>query len=150
MLLERKQDLSIYYWLVDQFADAPFVTIEDGFPEQNLRIPSIVVEWDDIRVLPLELGNRRGLDFRMWVIDVFATNKSQRDEFAYRIKNALDTSIDVNDYDEGFPPDVTPSRLGGLIPKDIKIKPIKVHPELTKDLFWRAAITFVATYSTNT
>ncbi len=150
MLLERKQDLSIYYWLVDQFADAPFITINDGFPEANLVIPSIVVEWHDIRVLPLELGNRRGLDFRMWAIDVFASNKSQRDEYAYRIKNALDTSIDVFDYDEGFPPDVSPSRLGGLVPKDIKAKRIQVHPELVKDLFWRATVTFVANYSTNT
>ena len=147
MYLERKQDLSIYYWLVDLFSDVSFVTIEDGYPETELTIPTIAVEWSMIDLSPLELGNRSGLQRRVWFIEIFAENKSQRDDFGYRIMNAIEDNIPVYDYDEGFPPSVSPTQLGCLIPQRIKMEIIRVIPELVDKLYWRAVISFTAEYT---
>jgi len=56
MYLERKQDLSVYYWLVNLFSDAPFINIEDGYPETDFVIPTVAVEWSNISLFPLEMG----------------------------------------------------------------------------------------------
>jgi len=45
----------------------------------------------------------------------FAQTKAQRDEIGYRILDSLEQCIPVYDYDEGFPPDTTPTNLG--VPK---------------------------------
>jgi len=150
MYLERKQDLSIYYWLKDDiFSDAPFINIKDGFPTEGLSLPTVAVEGSDISIGPFELGNPYGIKYRIWDIDVFGENKSQRDEYAYRILNEVENKIPVYDYDEGFPPDVTPTKLGILIPERIKMEIIRVDPNLVSTLYWRATISFVAIYEQN-
>ena len=128
MELERKQDLSIYYWIKDTvFSDiSSFITIVDDFPEELLKLPTIAVDWIDIDVVPFELGNRMGRDWRIWSIDVFGKTKSQRDEYAYRVKNYLANAIPVYNYDEGFPPEVSPSQIGYISANRIKVKKIKV------------------------
>jgi len=147
MYLERKQDLSIYYWLKDDiFSDAPFIHITDGFPTRNLQLPSISVEGSDINIGPFELGNIYGIKYRIWDIDIFGENKSQRDEYGYRILNEVENKIPVYDYDEGFPPAVTPTKIGILIPDRIKMEIIRVDPNLVSDLYWRATVSFVAIY----
>lgn len=147
MYLERKQDLSIYYWLKDSiFVDAPFINIADGFPTQGLELPMVAVEGSDINIGPFELGNPYGIKYRIWDIDVFGENKSQRDEYGYRILNEVENKIPVYDYDEGFPPDVTPTQIGILIPERIKMEIIRVDPNLVSDLYWRATVSFVAIY----
>lgn len=147
MYIERKQDLSIFYWLKDDiFADAPFITIEDGFPIKGLSVPTVSVEGSDINIGPFELGNPHGIKYRIWDIDIFGENKSQRDEFGYRILNEVESKIPVYNYDEGFPPAVTPTKTGVLIPERIKMEIIRVDPYLVSDLYWRATISFVAIY----
>jgi hypothetical protein len=145
MYLERKEDLAILYWLKEKFIDTPFVNVVDGFPYENLTIPTISVEAKTVNVSPLELGNRQGILFRVWYIDVFAKNKTQRDEFAYKILHDLENTILVYDYDEGFPPDVIPSVIGGLIPENIRLEIVKVMPQLVEKMHYRAQISFVAT-----
>lgn len=147
MYLERKQDLSIYYWLKDDiFADAPFINIQDGFPATNLKIPTVSVEGNDIDIGPFELGNPYGIKFRVWDIDIFGANKSQRDEYGYRVLNEVENKIPVYDYDEGFPPAVTPTKIGILIPEQIKMEIIRVDPNLVSNMYWRATVSFVAIY----
>jgi hypothetical protein len=145
--IERKKDLSIYYWLVDLFSDATYVVINDGYPETGLEIPTVVVDWHNIKPLPYEMGNSNQMFHRLWAIDVYAINKSQRDDFGYRIIGALQNSIPVYDYDEGFPSDVSPTQLGNLLPENLQLIPIKIMPELVTKLYYRATVTFVAKYS---
>lgn len=144
MIRERKEDLSVYYWLKDLF---PTFTIVDGFPVENLKIPTISVEVDTIDSEPFELGNRHRQKFRVWYIDVFAATKSQRDEVAYKILEELENPIQVYDYDEGFPPSVSPSNIGGLIPQDIRLEIKRVLPELVDLLYYRSTVTFSAVYN---
>lgn len=141
MYIERKEDLSIYYWLVNKFASTPFVKIVDGFPVEEFSIPSISLEQDELENYPIQLGDRKGGSVRTWYIDVFAKNKSQRDEFAYKIYNDLKDGITVYDYDEGFD---NPSAIGHLDIEYRKIQIVRIEPELVTTLYYRATITILA------
>lgn len=144
IFLERLEDLSIYYFLVDTFSDVPFVTIVDGFPEGDLVIPTVSIEAGKIDVVEYELGNRDGLRVRRWYIDIYAVNKSQRDEFGYRLLDVLKDGIPVYNYNEGFPPSVTPARAGTLQILSKSYNPIRISADVVDKLYYRATISFVA------
>lgn len=146
MYLERKQDLSLIYFLKDLFSDVEHISILDAFPLGELSIPCIAVETDTIDTSEYQLGDFDRLEFRVWFVDIFAVNKSQRDEMGYRILNELKPGISVYDYDEGFPPEYEPTRIGRLIPDIIRLKNIKVVPEFVEKLYYRCTITFTANY----
>ena len=141
MYLERKEDLAIYYWLVTKFSSTPFVKIVDGFPDEDLAIPSISVEQDELENKPFQLGDRKGSSVRTWYIDVFAKNKSQRDEFAYKIYNDLMDGIPDYDIVNGSP---TANRIGHLDIEYRKIQIVRVDPELVTTLYYRATVTILA------
>lgn len=144
MYMERIEDLSVYYFLKDTFSDAPYITIQDGFPEGNLTIPTIAVEAGKIDVVLYELGNREGLRVRRWYIDIYAKNKSQRDEIGYRLLDVLKNPIPVYNYNEGFPPAISPSRVGSLTIESVSFNPIKVSADVVDKLYYRATVSFVA------
>jgi len=144
MYIERKQDMSVIAWLKVLFADAPFINIVDGFPNTELTLPVIAVETDTIETVPYELGNRQRLEIRNWYLDIFAMNKAQRDEFGYRIIQALENAIPVYDYDAGF---VNPPVIGSLLPDTIQMKIVRVLPELTEAMYYRSAVIFTSEYS---
>ena len=145
MELIRKQDLSLYYWLEDLLPS--FVTVVDGFPEGDLTLPTVSVEALPMEAVPYELG---GLDkdIRFWRIDVFANNKSQRDDFAYNVYKQLEGNVEVYDYDEGFPPTISPTQIGSMKCYDRKVAPIIVFEELVRKMYWRSAINFWTEYET--
>ena len=147
MHLLRKQDLSIYYFLRDDvFALYDFVNIEDGFPDKELELPTVSIEALDISPLIFELGNRVGRKDRFWTMDIFAQQKAQRDEFGYLIIDELENGIPVYDYDEGFPPDVSPTQLGALDVRDIRATPVIIFPDIQEKLYWRMSIAFSTIY----
>lgn len=147
MHILTKQDLSVYYYIEDTFSSIPSLTVTDEFPVQGLTIPTVSVENSKIRPRPWELGNLKQKEDRTWNIDIFAKNKTQRDELSYQITRALYSGIPVYDYDEGFPPDITPTRLGYLHPLHIEVTPVRVMPELVEKMYYRATVMFVAEYS---
>jgi len=148
MYLERKEDLSVYYFLKSAFADAPQINIEDGFPEGTLKLPTVSVEAGKIDVELFEMGNRDGLRVRRWYIDIYATNKSQRDEFGYRLLDRLKDPIPVYNYDEGFPPSVSPTREGALMVLSKSFIPIRISADVVDKLYYRATVSFVAENNT--
>ena len=154
MYIERKQDISIINLIEDTFkARGNFITVTDEFPTTELVIPSVSVENHAYWVKPLELGNRTGMDIRTWYIDIFANNKSQRDDFSYLIKNTLQQGIPVYDYDEGFPPDVSPTQIGAMDILQLEYSPIRVFPEtlnVNTNLYWRGQVKLVARYTLTT
>ncbi len=142
-----KKDRSVYYWLVDMFSTYPAINIVDGFPVENLVIPTVSIESKTLTPVPWEIGNRERSVIRVWFIDVFAANKNQRDELGYRIIDGLENSIPVYDYDEGFPPTVSPTRIGALITKEIRMDIIKIMPQLVEKMYYRCTISFVTEYN---
>lgn len=149
MYLERKKDQSIYYWLVSLFSDASFVTIQDEYNSAALTLPAVAIRTGVLNARPLELGNRVQENYRVWYIDIFAKNVSQRNDFAYRILDAVDTGIPVFDYDEGFPPTVSPTQIGAIVVLEKKHTPIDVITELPENMYWRGQITLFTEYSPN-
>lgn len=135
--------MSIYYWLESQVDSS--VNVEDEFPSGELTLPTVSITELDIRGSALELGGCEQ-DKLFWRIDIFAKNKAQRDYLKYQLYDELEANIEVNDYDEGFPPSVSPSRLGTLIVKDRRAKAVHVFKELVDKLYWRASITFTTYY----
>lgn len=140
MQLNRKQDLSIYYWLVDEVPTG--INVEDGFPVGKLELPTVSITSLDIRAKPFELGGC-DLDDMFWRIDTFAVNKAQRDELAYLIYKELEQGIPVYDYDLGF---AAPPQIGTLVVDKRVLKPIHVFEELVEKLYWRTGITFFTVY----
>lgn len=147
MYIERKQDLSFYYFVKGLFSDAPFVTVVDGFPEGEITFPTVSVDNQRIETYDFELGNKTRQQVRTWVIDIYALNKSQRDDFSYRILNALEGSIPIYNYDEGFPPDTSPSQVGCYLPNQIEVNLYKIDTDQTNKLYWRAFIFYTGEYS---
>lgn len=148
MLDGRLQDLSVIYWLKNLLS-ATFINVEDGFPDKPLVIPMVAVEWDTLTIVDFEIGNRAGVVEREYYIDIFAKNKSQRDELAYMIIEALKDSIPVYDYNAGFPPDVTPVQIGCLLPIRRTASNIPVMADLVDEMYYRATIEYVANFQNN-
>lgn len=147
MYLERNQDLSVYHFVEEMFEDVSFVTIVDGFPDEELSVPTVSIDNGDIDTYEWELGNRNRAQFRTWYIDVFAKNKSQRDDFSYKILNEIEEGIPVYDYSEGFPPEHDQTKLGALQPEEIKLRVIQIAPELVDKLYYRTSVEFTAVYN---
>lgn len=147
MHLERKKDLSVFYWLQELFSAYPHINVVDGFPLDNLEVPSVSIDWTIMTNDTYELGNRKGDYNRSWYIDVFTKNKSQRDDFTYLLLEALENTISVYDYDEGFPPDVSPTQLGYLNVEKTEIQRIPIMSDLVEKLYYRSEVAFTTKYS---
>lgn len=147
MFLERIQDLSIYYWLEELMQPYPTVNVNDGYPEGELQLPSVAIESQNIRPGKREMGNRASWRKRFWVIEVMAVNKAQRDELTSIIINDIEQGIPIYDYNEGFPPDVSPTQLGLLMPLDYEVTTIRIFPELMEKMYWRNSVRFFTEYN---
>lgn len=144
MYIERKEELSVYFFIHDLFSVYPTVNIVDAFPESGLVIPTLAIEGGELNTRLFEIGNSDRVRSREWIVDIFAKNKTQRDEFGYYIMNEIKTGIPVYDYDEGFPPSVSPTRIGHLETLTIRYNPIKIMSELVETMYHRATLKFVA------
>jgi len=147
MNLETKKDLAVYYFTKDLFTDVDGIKIVDEFPKQLLELPTISIEASTLDASQLlQMGDTERIIIRTWYIDIFAANKAQRDEYAYRILSALEGKICVFDYDEGFPPQAL-TQLGCLQPEQIRLEIIRILPELVDKLYYRSSISFTADYN---
>lgn len=148
MFLERLQDLSIFHWLQDDIlVTYTTVKVNDGFPQEDLQIPSVSIESHDIRPRQRELGNRKSRRQRMWTIEIIASNKAQRDELTSIILEDLEYGMPVYDYNEGFPPSISPTELGLLMPIDWEVRTVRIFPDLVEKLYWRNTIRFFTEYN---
>lgn len=148
MFLERLEDLSVYYAVNNLFTTVSGITIVDDYPVDNLVIPSISVNAGKIRLENFELGNRSGLRYRKWYIDVYAKNKAQRDEFGYRVLNAFTNGVTVYNYNVGFPPASGIPILEHMNVMQKEMDFIRIMPEFVDKLYYRATITIAATNDT--
>lgn len=148
MELERKQDLSVVYFMKDTLVSYPMVEVVDAYTKTDLVLPSVSVLDGEIYFTPQEMGNRLGKRKRFWAIDVFAANKAQRDDLTSIILNNLESGIPVYDYDEGFPPESSPTQIGTLRIEDnsLTATPIRIFPTLVEKMYWRTSIRFTTEY----
>lgn len=147
MELEKKKDISIVYWLRDIFSDVSSLKVVDEYREQELSVPSIALETGPMSSKPFQLGDRTKQTFKTWYIDLYANSSEQRNEMAYRIMRLLDEGISVYDYDEGFPPSISPTKIGLIGVLEQKYDPISVVPDLLEVMYWRGSVTIFTDYS---
>ena len=146
MTIYRLEDLSMYYYTKNLFMDTPHITIVDDYPRQGLQVPTISVVNGKLIEERFELGNSdSGLRTRRWFIDIYATNKSQRDDFAYKFLDDCDRGITVFDYNEGFPPAASPAAINHLTVISKSYQPIEVLPDINENLYYRGQIILITT-----
>lgn len=144
MLIYRLEDLSMYYFIKDLYSSDGFITIVTEFPKQVLQVPTISVVNGKLKEERFELGNRdSGLRTRLWYIDIFAKNLSQRDDFAYRILDQSDDGISVYDYNEGFPPSASPTQINSMSTISKVYQPIDVIPTQNEVLYYRGQVILI-------
>jgi hypothetical protein len=145
VLQERLEYLSIYYYLQNLFSGTT-ITVEDGFPDKILTLPTVSLETRVIDARNYELGNKERIQFSSWYIDVFAQTKTQRDEITHLIRHALESCIPVYDYSQGFPPTVIP-QIGCLDVSTIRSDWIRVMPQLVDKMYYRTSTSFTASFT---
>lgn len=144
MTIYRLEDLSMNFFIRELFQSFAFIIITDEFPKQILQVPTISIVNGKLVEAQFELGNRdAGLRTRRWFIDIFAINKSQRDDFAYKILDSTDDGVNVYNYNEGFPPNASPSRVNHLNVVKKSYEPIDVIPSANEKLYFRGQIILV-------
>ena len=148
MIEERLQDLSVFYFLKDNLD--PSVKVVDGFPNadeiKKENLPIVAVENDRADLQFFELGSRDTINERSWIIYIYAVNKTQRDNLAYTIAKLFRNKVGVFNYDEGFPPDVTPTKIGALQPQRISVVIAQIDPSVVSTFFYRAEVHYLAYY----
>jgi hypothetical protein len=144
MLIYRLEDLSMYYFVSDLFSSYPHIEIVTEFPKQIMTVPTISVVNGRLIEDHFELGNREtGVRTRRWFIDVFANNISQRDDFAYRILDATGDGVNVYDYNEGFPPSASPTKVNHLSVISKSHEPLDIIPSTNEKLYYRGQIILI-------
>jgi hypothetical protein len=139
---QSNEDFSVFYYMKSLF-DPLGVKVVDEFPLSSLVIPSVAVETEEITGIGWEMGNTHRVYSRVYFVNVFATNKTQRQQMGYTILRSLETSIPVYDYNTGFPPDAIPTQIGCLQVLDkTTYRKILIDPELVSKLYYRGVITF--------
>ena len=150
MNIYRLEDLSVIYFVKGIFQSFAMVTITDEFPTQYalglaLTLPTLAVTNGRLTEEEFELGNSDTFRVRRWFVDIFAINKSQRDDFAYRILMELKTKgITVYDYNEGFPPVASPTNINHLSVISRSYEPIDIIPTSENEkLYYRGQLIFI-------
>lgn len=146
----RQEDFSVYFFIKGIVGDK-VQRVVDSYPyteiENNaLEVPCVSVEHSQT----VDDGGELGSSWfrRTWSIDVFADNDAQRDELSDIIFRALDKSIPIRDYSDGFRTDGK-SKAGLDLRvieyanvEDRTMRPTYAFPMLSDRKFWRTTITF--------
>lgn len=141
----RKEQTSIYYWIKDLFTPT-FINVVSEFPGDELTLPTIAVISLPTIAKPLQLGGS-DLDKTRWAIYVFAQNSGQRDDYLSIIYRNLESGICVYNYDEGFPPNVSPTKVGSLYVESRKSEPLRTFDDLVKKKYWWGVVTFLTYFN---
>lgn len=86
----------------------PFVYVLDSFlqPVEGVAIdlmqPQVVVEIDQYRTLPFELGNRKGRMIKA-LVHIFGKNRGERDDLASYFMDYLGSALPINTYSANAP-----------------------------------------------
>jgi hypothetical protein len=143
LIIYRLEDLSMFFFIKNMFQDVSFIDIQDSFPEKILDVPTISIDAGKLKEELFEIGNRDKVRIRTWYIDIFAKNRSQRDDFGYRILDQSKNGIIVYDYNEGFPPDIAPSRIEHMQVLSDSYEPIPVMLDEQEKLYFRGQVILV-------
>ena len=155
----RNEDLSVYFFVREisigggRVIGDVVANIVDGYPYNELESSTLVIPCISIeaRLTTDENAGELGASWfrRSWAVDVFANTDTQRDEFADTIFQALDMSIPIKDFSEGYRKDTGKSISGADLriieyvnPSSRTIRPTYAFNLYAKIKYWRTTISF--------
>lgn len=152
MVIERLQDLSVFYKVKDILSPHIIIKVVDEFPTDEFKkddLPLVSVEGLIFTSDDFEMGNRRLKNDRKWMINIFGKNKAQRSDIMYFLNTELQQGIPVLDYNEGFPENgvTDQTQLGTLVILGVTTEPIPVFSALVTTLYWRGELKIITEYS---
>lgn len=146
----RQEDLSVYFFIkgligskVKRVVDSyPYTEIEND----TLEVPCVSIEHSQT----VDDGGELGSSWfrRTWAVDVFAITDTQRDELGDIIFQALDGSIPIRDYSQGFKNDGKALSGADLriieyaLVEDRTMRPTYAFASQSEKKFWRMTVTF--------
>lgn len=145
MYVEDKAHYSLIQKLKTEFQTE--LEVKDSFPKEELLVPTLSVNLVSVDFTNLQIGDYNNIRELSWVIDVFALNKTQRNQIVFKLFYILEKKIPIYDYDLGFPPQSIPE-IGSLTPTRLRIEFIEVQAEKPEDLYYRAAGIYTAEIQT--
>lgn len=102
------------------------VVTPTGMAESEIVLPIVALEYADQNELPFELGNKSGT-MRSFIVSVLGREEGETDDLAQQIFEWFrNYRISINNYNEGFPPEVTPTVIGNIDAENIKMVPVRV------------------------
>jgi hypothetical protein len=143
MLIYRLEDIAMNYWVREILEPFGIINIVDEFPVEIATVPTVSVVEGKIAEQEYELGNRDGVRVRRWFIDVFALNKQQRKDVGYKLLSEAKQGINVYDYNEGFPPDASPSFINHLSVINRTFEPLDIIQDLNPKLYYRGQLILI-------
>jgi hypothetical protein len=95
-------------------------------PDTEVVLPIVVVEFLNQTPQPIGIGERDGT-IRPFLISVLGDSAANAQDIAQEIYSALDEEdITLNDYNQGFPPDITPSGVGVIRVDGLNLSPVMI------------------------
>lgn len=97
-----------------------------GLSDLELVLPIVSIDQVGQREYPYQLGSGPGTS-RPFVISIFGREEAETDDLAQQIYEWFrDNDIDLNNYNEGFPPSVVPTKVGTIEILNAGLAPVKI------------------------
>lgn len=95
-----------------------------GLTEVEVVLPVVVFDYSNQYGVAFELGSNDATN-RSFLVQIFANNSVERDELSQLFYEYLrDNNIAIYNYNAGFPPDVTPTKVGILDIDNVGLTPV--------------------------
>ena len=172
MLESRMVKLSVYYFLKDKlddgdwgstgYANNELVTLKDAYPtdeeldrivlpenytgdSNEIVLPVVAIDSGYQNEYPYELGSGPGTA-RQFIISIFGRERGETDDLSQQIYEWFrDNNISLNNYNEGFPPTVTPTQVGTIEVDRVSLVPINIYDSPNVADKHRRDVSFLAT-----
>lgn len=97
-----------------------------GLQSVELVLPIVTLEYTLQTPIPFQLGSGPATA-REYLVTVYGNDDREVDEIGQQVYEWLrDNDIPLNNYNDGFPPDVTPTQVGIIELDDPLVTPIRV------------------------
>ena len=152
MLELRAVESSLYYFLKDKLDESGWgsegyynnhvVTLRDDYPndeelnkivatatgmaDSEIVLPVVVIEMTEQNEAAYQLGSKPA-NTRSFVVSILGREKAEAKDISQQIYEWFqDNNVDLNNYNEGFPPNVYPNKVGTIEIDNVRLVPVRI------------------------
>lgn len=172
MLELRHVKLSLYYFLKTKLDASDYgstgyfndelVTLMDSYPsaaeyeriktpdnalsgETEIVLPIVALSYGSQIEFPFQLGDGPGTTRRV-IVSVFGREETETEDLTQQIFEWFrDNNVSLNNYNEGFPPTVTPTQVGTIEITDVSVTPVQIYGSANVADKYKHDVSFTAT-----